>query len=361
MSHNLLLSGGVDSAVCAILLTEAGHKPFCRFIQCWDQGDYCHSDEDYKDALKLATSLGLKLSHLNLIDEYKSEVFDSFIRDYKKGLTPNQDVLCNSKIKFNLALKKLKSDDSIIATGHYSDKLLVPDSIRNSVRNDVNYLLKIPKDTNKDQTYFLADIFDMPILDRVEFPLANLLKSEVKHIAKKHKLKIAEKDESQGICFVGDIEMRKFLSIYISKCPGNIINAKGDVVGQHEGLFNYTIGQRKGIPIRKYSPDAIYVTDKCSKTNELVVGKKSDCMKQTVKMLDFKHIFNNISDLDELIKQGVSLRIRSLGELVDIEKYTFSTKTGFLAQLKQPIFAPAPGQYAVLYWNNCIIARGIIS
>ncbi|MDQ5886690.1 MAG: tRNA-uridine 2-sulfurtransferase, partial [Patescibacteria group bacterium] len=331
----------------------------CYYILCWDTGNYCHSDKDYQDAVNISASLKLPLKKLDLRDEYKSWVFEKFIQDYKNGLTPNPDVLCNSKIKFGSMIRS-ELKDGYIVTGHYASIFSIPDSIRNRFKHDVRNLIAIPKDLKKDQTYFLADIFDSPIIDRIKFPLGNLLKSEVRRIAQDNSLNVYKKKDSQGICFIGDISMRKFLSTYIEPNPGNIISLNSEGLGRHNGLFNYTIGQRKGLESIKNAGVPMYVVEKRVSDNTLVVGCREDCMAPSLELLDFKHVLRDSEVLLGLLDEEMYIRVRSSGELTGIKSLTYISENKVKITLKQPIFAPAPGQYGVLYWNQCIIGRGVI-
>ena len=358
--NNILLSGGVDSAVAALLVSRNSNESTCYYILCWDTGDYCHSDKDYQDAVNISATLGIPLKKLDLRNIYKSEIFTKFIEDYKNGLTPNPDVLCNSKIKFG-SITSSVFDDGYIVTGHYASIFEVPDSIRSRFKVDVQNLIKIPKDINKDQTYFLAEIFDSPLLDRIKFPLGNLMKSEVRKIAEDNSINVYKKHDSKCICLLGDNYIRKFLSTYISPNPGNIIDSNSEVVGSHSGLFNYTIGQRKGLESVKNVGVPLYVIEKRVSDNTLIVGCREDCMSQLLEMLDFKHVLNNSDVLSSLLTEGLYIRVRSSGELVGMKSLTYISNNKVKIVLKQPIFAPAPGQYGVLYWNQCIIGRGVIS
>ena len=247
------LSGGVDSAVAAYILKKAGHEVTCCFMRNWDSvlnndtlgnntltNDICPQEQDYNDAVKVAEKLGLPILRSDYIEEYWNYVFTNFIEEYEKGRTPNPDILCNKYIKFDYFLKYAKElGFEKIATGHYMK----------SVETDNDYKYYKAKDLSKDQSYFLAQV-DKEALDYTLFPLGDLLKSEVRDIAKELELDIADKKDSTGICFIGERNFREFLKNYIPMKPGKIIDIDTlEEIGTHEGVFYYTVGQRKGFGV----------------------------------------------------------------------------------------------------------------
>ena len=247
------LSGGVDSAVAAYLLREQGHDVSCCFMRNWDSAlnndtlgnptindDICPQEKDYNDALKVANKLGLPLLRVDYIEEYWNSVFQNFIDEYKKGRTPNPDILCNKYIKFDAFLHyALDLNFDYIATGHYCKKGHI---------NDKDVLMKA-YDINKDQSYFLAQIA-YEALERSLFPLGDITKPEVRKIAHDLDLAIADKKDSTGVCFIGERNFREFLKNYIPMKEGNIIDINTKkVIGKHQGVYYYTIGQRKGFGI----------------------------------------------------------------------------------------------------------------
>ncbi len=252
------MSGGVDSSVSAYLLKKAGYDVTGVFIKVW-QPDWitCTWKEDRLDAMRVAAHLGIPFMTLDLEKEYKEEVVDYMISEYKKGRTPNPDVMCNKYVKFggfyNWAVAQ---GADFVATGHYAQS------------NNGN--MYTAKDQTKDQTYFLWTIKDF---SRILFPIGHLLKSEVRDIARKAKLPVAEKKDSQGLCFIGKIDFKEFLSHYITPTPGNVI-LNTEIVGTHDGIEYLTIGQRHGFTITKKTPNdaPLFIVEK--KGNDVIVSEK---------------------------------------------------------------------------------------
>jgi tRNA-specific 2-thiouridylase len=264
------LSGGVDSAVAAWLLREAGHAVECLHMSNWDDDDgYCDAAGDLKDARQVADRLGLPLHRVSFAREYRESVFAAFLAEARAGRTPNPDVHCNREIKFGLLRRYVwRLGAGRLATGHYA---------RVGRIGDVPVLLR-GRDAQKDQSYFLSTV-DAADLDRVEFPLGELDKNEVRRLAASAGLRVAAKRDSTGICFVGERPYAEFLGRFIAAAPGNIVTADGTVVGEHEGLHRYTIGQRKGIGLgglRSAAEAPWYVAAKLSASNELVVVQGHD-------------------------------------------------------------------------------------
>ncbi|KPK33438.1 MAG: thiouridylase [Chlamydiae bacterium SM23_39] len=249
------MSGGVDSSVSSFLLKKMGYDVIAIFIKCWDE---CNFRKDYEDALLVCEQLKIPLYKIDFTEEYKERVFKNFLEEYKKGNTPNPDILCNKEIKFNLFLQKAeKLNADFIATGHYAQKR-------------GNCLMKA-RDLSKDQTYFLYTL-KSDILKKVVFPIGHLKKEEVRKIAKESGLITSEKKDSTGICFIGKRDFRPFLKKYIACKKGAIENLDGKIVGEHEGVFLYTIGQRKGLGIGGEG-EAWFVVEKDVKNNVLIVAQ----------------------------------------------------------------------------------------
>ena len=243
------MSGGVDSSVAALLLKQQGYNVIGLFMKNWEEDDVdgcCTAEEDYTDVRRVCSLLEIPYYGVNFSKEYMDRVFSYFLDEYKKGRTPNPDVLCNREIKFGPFKQYACSIGAdFIATGHYC-------GIRHE--NGVHYLLKA-KDTNKDQTYFLNQLSQKQ-LENVLFPLAGLTKPEVRRIAEENGLATAEKKDSTGICFIGERNFRKFLMTYLPAKPGKIMTYDGRTLGEHCGLMYYTIGQRRGLDIGGQAGDA---------------------------------------------------------------------------------------------------------
>ena len=261
------MSGGVDSSVSALLLKEQGYEVEGVFMKNWDygiEGSQCPNRIEFEDARRVGDIIGIEVHGENFVQEYRERVFDIFLSDLKKGLTPNPDILCNKEIKFDVFVKIAKMlQAKKIATGHYAKLKKIDDQ----------YILTAPKDSNKNQTYFLYAL-NQEQLDHALFPLADLTKDEVRQIAQKANLPVSEKKDSTGICFIGKQKFDEFITRYLSAIPGDIIDENGRKVGRHKGLVCYTIGQRKGLGIGggfSESTNPWYVADKKLSTNELIV------------------------------------------------------------------------------------------
>jgi tRNA-specific 2-thiouridylase len=236
------LSGGVDSAVTAYLLKQAGHEVIGIFMKNWEDDDddeYCSTRQDFLDAASVADVLGIEIEHVNFAAEYKDRVFESFLREYQAGRTPNPDVLCNAEIKFKAFLDHaMRLGAEKIATGHYARVREV----------DGEFQLLKGLDPLKDQSYFLHRLSQAQ-LSKTMFPVGDLPKTEVRRIAAEIELPNAKKKDSTGICFIGERPFREFLNKYLSHQPGPIKDERGRKLGEHVGLSFYTLGQRQGLGI----------------------------------------------------------------------------------------------------------------
>ena len=261
------LSGGVDSAVAAILLQDQGYDVHALHMTNWEDDDgYCTAAADLQDARRVCGQLDIPLHHANFSKQYRDQVFDYFLDEYRKGRTPNPDVLCNREIKFGVFreyAKRLGGD--LLATGHYARKGIV---------NGHGALFK-GRDLNKDQSYFLHAVSAEALTETV-FPLGELCKEDVRRIARDRGLVVHDKKDSTGICFIGERPFREFLATYLPANPGPMRTPDGDVVGEHAGLMYYTLGQRQGLHIggihgRPELP--WYVVDKDVATNALIIAQ----------------------------------------------------------------------------------------
>lgn len=234
------ISGGVDSSVAAYLLKEQGHEVIGLFMVNWEEQDgQCTAEEDFEDVKRVCTKIGIPYFSVNYAKEYYDRVFTYFLDEYKKGRTPNPDVLCNREVKFGPFLEQaIKLGADKIATGHYAKK----------IERDGKYYLAKADDLNKDQSYFLNQL-NQRQLASVVFPLENIDKPKVREIAKKLELSTAEKKDSTGICFIGERNFKKFLQGFLPAQKGKILDLDGNEVGTHDGLMYYTLGQRRGLNI----------------------------------------------------------------------------------------------------------------
>ncbi|WP_260293838.1 tRNA 2-thiouridine(34) synthase MnmA [Sedimenticola hydrogenitrophicus] len=266
------MSGGVDSSVAALLLIEQGYRVEGLFMKNWEEDDtreYCSATVDLADAQSVADQLGIRLHTINFSGEYWDHVFEYFLAEYRAGRTPNPDVLCNREIKFKAFLDyALHLGADAIATGHYSSIDRQGDAWR---------MLRA-RDENKDQTYFLY-MLGQAQLGRSRFPLGDLEKPEVRRIAEQAGLPNHKKKDSTGICFIGERKFSEFLSRYLPASPGQMVTPEGAVVGEHQGLMYYTLGQRKGLGIGGRADSAAnpwFVIDKNLAANRLIVAQGHD-------------------------------------------------------------------------------------
>jgi tRNA-uridine 2-sulfurtransferase len=257
------MSGGVDSSVSALLLKERGYEVIGLFMKNWeeiDENGLCPATLDYEDVVKVCSQIGIPHYSVNFAQKYWDLVFTQFLDEYQKGYTPNPDILCNREIKFKAFFQKaLELGADYVATGHYCQHFSV---------NDRHYLGR-GADPDKDQSYFLYTLKER-VLEKVLFPIGHLHKKEVRALAEKNGLATAQKKDSTGICFIGKRNFRDFISQYIALKPGPFENSKGEVIGNHEGIALYTIGQRKGLKIGGEG-EAWYVVDKDPKRNVVVI------------------------------------------------------------------------------------------
>ncbi len=259
------MSGGVDSSVAALLLKEQGYDVIGIFMKNWDDSDgfgYCTAAEDYEDVRRVCAQIGIPYYTVNFEKEYWDRVFVHFLDEYKKGRTPNPDIMCNKEIKFKAFLEHaLKLEADYLATGHYA---------RVDFSDGEHRLLR-GADTNKDQTYFLNRLNQYQ-LSKAIFPIGNLIKDELREIARKNDLITADKKDSTGICFIGERNFKEFLSNYLPAQPGKMMTPEGEVKGKHDGLMYYTLGQRRGLGIGgSGTGEPWFVADKNIEDNILYV------------------------------------------------------------------------------------------
>lgn len=353
------LSGGVDSAVAAHLLKEQGHHVVCAFMRNWDsianqdilgnptlQNDACPQEEDWMDAKAVAEKLGLEIQRVDFIKEYWDEVFMTFLEEYKKGRTPNPDILCNQHIKFHSFYHYAKQQGfDYLATGHYA---------RVEHTEDESFLLRA-KDSNKDQSYFLCQI-PKEALNETLFPLGELLKSEVREIADKLDLPVAKKKDSTGICFIGERNFREFLKNYLLAKNGKIIDVDTKKeLGEHQGVLYYTIGQRKGLDIGGVG-GPWFVVGKNVETNQLYVASGDD----NPWLVSTSCLVSNVHWLKECEEQfecTAKFRYRQQDHPVSIKKID---KTTIVCTYPQGVKGVTPGQEAVLYAGETVLAGGVI-
>ncbi|MBQ3961948.1 MAG: tRNA 2-thiouridine(34) synthase MnmA [Erysipelotrichaceae bacterium] len=352
------LSGGVDSAVAAHFLKSAGYDVTCCFMRNWDSAlnndtlgnstlnnDICPQEEDYNDAKAVADKLGLPLLRSDYIEEYWNSVFQNFIEEYERGRTPNPDILCNKYIKFDHFLRfAMDKGFDRIATGHYFKSKEVDGQLRYFKAADLN----------KDQSYFLAQV-DKKALDLSVFPLGDIDKGEVRRIAHELDLPIADKKDSTGICFIGERNFREFLKNYIPMKRGDIIDIDTlEVVGQHEGVYYYTIGQRKGFGVGG-NRGPYFCVGKDVKKNILYLTsvKNEEYLYSDSAYISGINWIRKINDGDIQCK----FRYRQSDNQVHIKLLSDNEA---LLTYPQKIKAVTPGQQAVFYDDGELLGGGVI-
>lgn len=337
------MSGGVDSSLTAALLKEQGHEVVGVYMKNWTQdlpGMKCPWADDLADAKRVAVQLGIDFKVFDFENEYKHKVVDYMIEEYKLGRTPNPDIMCNQEVKFKLFLETALEDGAdMIATGHYA-----------RVENGV---LKMAVDTNKDQTYFLYRVTE-EALKKTLFPIGDLPKPKVREMAKERGLYTAAKKDSQGICFVGQIGIREFLSQYVEQTAGSIIDKKsGEVLGQHDGAIFYTIGQRHGLDLGGGLP--YYVVGKDMDKNEVYIT--TDLNDDSLWKPELNLI--NLHWINEEPPEGdYAIRVRHRAPLA--EAHLTYVEGGARLDLKNPERAVAAGQSVVIYKGDICLGGGIV-
>ncbi len=347
------MSGGVDSSVSAYLLMEQGYQVEGLFMKNWEEDDdteYCTAKEDLADALAVCNKLGIKLHTANFAAEYWDNVFEHFLEEYKAGRTPNPDILCNREIKFKAFLeysKVLGAD--YIATGHYVR--------RQDQGNQTNLLRGL--DNNKDQSYFLHAVGEKEIQQTL-FPVGELEKPEVRRIALEQGLATAKKKDSTGICFIGERRFKDFLQQYLPAQPGKIETAEGDIIGDHQGLMYYTLGQRQGIGIggsKNHGTEPWYVVAKDLKRNVLIIGQGSQhdlLFSQALSCQDIFWINSEPSNFP--YKCAAKVRYRQADQACTLYKKDH----GYTVVFDEPQRAATPGQSAVFYNEEVCLGGGVI-
>ncbi|MDQ2933141.1 MAG: tRNA 2-thiouridine(34) synthase MnmA [bacterium] len=347
------MSGGVDSSVSAALLKKAGYNVTGVFIKVW-QPDWltCTWKEDRRDAMRVAAHLGIPFVTLDLEAEYKKDVVDYMISEYKIGRTPNPDVMCNKSVKFGAFYDwAMKQGANFVATGHYAQIKKIDETLA----------LQVSTDLNKDQSYFIWNI-KPDQLDHILFPVGHLEKPEVRVLAQKFELPNATKKDSQGLCFIGKVDMKEFLSHYIETTEGSVLNEKGEVIGLHPGALLFTIGERRGFTITKKTPhdQAFYVLSKNTEKNEIVVGSHINEPNSRNYVTSIDLIQTNW--IGKLPRVGAQITARSRYRQ-PLEKVTVISVHGSEVTLKfeTPQETIAPGQSLVMYDKDICLGGGIIN
>lgn len=349
------MSGGVDSSVAAYLLKRQGYNVIGVFMKNWDEEDeqgVCTATEDYEDVQKVCYQLDIPYYTVNFEKEYWDRVFEYFLDEYNRGRTPNPDVVCNKEIKFKSFLNyAIKLDADYLATGHYA---------RVSYQ-DGKFLLLRGGDSSKDQSYFLCTL-GQEQLKKVLFPIGELTKKEVREIAEEQDLYTADKEESMGICFIGERDFKKFLSNYLPAQPGEIKTLDGKIVGHHDGLMYYTLGQRKGLGIGGGKGDDSgrpwYVVNKDLKANILYVVQGADhpaLFTDGLIATDIHWVVGNPPAT--VFNCTAKFRYRQRDQEVEVIK---EKSGGYKVLFEKPQKAITPGQFAVFYQDDVCLGGGVI-
>lgn len=342
------MSGGVDSSLTAALLQEQGYFVIGVYMKNWSEPikgvEHCPWVQDQLDARRVADQLGIPFYTVNFEEIYKKQVIDAFFADYEAGRTPNPDVLCNRFVKFDAFFKYAKSlGADFIATGHYAQ-----------VKNGEIFQ---GVDGKKDQSYFLWAI-EKDVLSQVLFPLGAMEKSEVRSEAEKRGLATAKKKDSQGICFIGQADVREFIKQHLKPREGNVINAAGEVIGTHEGAWLYTLGQRAGISDIKWGDESqrpiLYVTATDTRANTITVGEEPALYTSRLRA-------GSANWLGAIPASGTILTAKiRYGQPNTPCAMLKADLNGFYLTFEAPQRAITPGQSVVLYEGNRMVGGGII-
>ena len=346
------LSGGVDSSAAAALLIEQGHEVVGGYMKNWINeeglpGD-CPWESDLEDAHAVAKSLGIEFRVVDLIDQYRERIVDYLLEGYRSGITPNPDVMCNREMKFGVFLDyALDQGFEAVGTGHY---------VRRRERADGSADLLRGADPNKDQSYFLAMMTQYQA-KHAFFPVGEMLKPEAREVARRFNLPTAEKKDSQGICFIGNIKMSDFLRHHVPDAPGEIVDLSGKVMGKHDGLHLYTLGQRKGHGVASPREGMAYVVvGKNTEANQLIVGWDEDT---TQGLYATKCIVGSVSSMNDQITAGrveVQPRYRAKSEPVMMHELD---EGKFEIEFTRAQRALTPGQICAFYEGGKLLGGGV--
>ena len=342
------VSGGVDSAVAAALLKERGFEVIGVHLYCYDEGPYCTAPEDRASAVRVAKHLGIPLLVWDFRKQYKERVIKYFFDEYKVGRTPNPDVVCNREIKFGLFMEKALRELGVnyVATGHYA---------RVKKDKDDFHLLR-GVDESKDQSYFLWNLSSKQ-LGHILFPIGDYKKIEVRKMAEEFGLSNYSRKDSMGVCFIGPVPIAKFLRENLPSQPGTVVNSQGEIIGEHDGVWFFTEGQRHGFKLFKPPALPLYVVGKNLADNTLIVGRGEESKVQSFEVKK-PHWVWEIEDKKEM---WVLVRIRHLGELMPATIRPIGRSTSQVVTLRNPVQGVAPGQSAVFYRREELLGGGVIS
>ena len=351
------LSGGVDSAVAALLLKQQGHEVHGAYFRTWmnEEGlpfpGECPWEDDVRNAQAVAEHLKIPFKIIDLVKDYREKVVEYLVDGYRRGLTPNPDIICNREMKFGVFLQRaLQEGYDAIATGHY---------VRRRANADGTFDLMEGIDPQKDQSYFLALLRQSQIA-QVLFPIGDFTKSEIRKLAEEAKLPNATRKDSQGICFLGQVPVQDFLEKHIPDQPGPIVRADGKTIGQHRGLHRYTIGQRKGIGLPSNTDNEYFVvTKKDFNTNTLHVAFDKpgtpDLYTNEAKAYNFSWINQPVTTA-----QDIEVRVR-YRDASTWAKYIPEADGSVTLKFKDIQRGLAPGQMVAIYRDHVLLGGGIFS
>lgn len=353
------ISGGVDSAVSAWLLQQQGYRVKGVFMRNWDDdgGAYCTAQQDFLDACKAAEHLGIELTTANFTTQYKEQVFAACLAMFKRGLTPNPDVWCNSYIKFGAFLDYAVDKADFIATGHYA-----------RLHRDANGIMHLLRavDNAKDQSYFLHQLSQRQ-LARSLFPLGTWRKADVRHQAQALGLANHNRPDSTGICFIGERPFTSFLREYLPEQPGEMVDSQGKILGQHNGLAFYTLGQRKGLGIggsKDGSDKPWYVAGKDIEHNRLVVVQGDDhpFLYHSEALVEQMHWIGGNTAVQTFVEKKLfaTIRYRQLPQACSISLEQVGNADALRVRFREPQKAVTPGQFAVFYLGEECLGGGIL-
>lgn len=344
------MSGGVDSAVSAYLLKKQGYDVIAVFMKNWNEIDdngICTADQDFEDVRRVCDAIDIPYYSVNFAREYWNDVFSIFLEEYKKGRTPNPDVLCNKEIKFKAFLNYcMDIGADAIATGHYC----------RVNKFDGNRLLK-GRDERKDQSYFLCTLSGSQ-LEKVEFPVGGYTKEYVRQIAREAGIPVADKKNSTGICFIGERNFRKFLSTYLPAQPGEMRTTDGKYIGMHQGLMYYTLGQRRGLNIGGMGTgERWFVVKKDLKNNILYVEQGEDSPQLYSKVC----VADNFNFINPIGLKEFDCTAKFRYRQPDQRVHVYVENDSVLIESYEKQRAVTPGQYAVLYSGNECLGGGQVA
>jgi len=361
------MSGGVDSSVSAALLVEQGYNVVGVFIKAWEPFDFaqgkpfdCGWREDRRDAMRVAAQLGIPFITLDLSKEYKEEVVDYMVAEYKAGRTPNPDVMCNKAIKFGAFYKRaVKAGADFVATGHYARVRATSSAVVIPAKAGIleSYQMLAGVDKNKDQTYFLWTLTQDQLAHTL-FPIGHLEKPEVRKLAEKFGLANQAKKDSQGLCFIGKLDVKDFLRDYIKEQKGKVLDLNGETIGEHDGALLYTLGERHGFNVFKKTPNdsPLFIVSKDLAANAVTVAPEINLSASTKMQINIDNANWSAGEPDSTKQYSARVRYRQPLEKCRIEKDGLNWVVVFdNAQLA------APGQSLVVYDGEVCLGGGVIA